>query len=154
MLATPLPAAVCFVGVRSLAEGGCGGQQYSSQLPRVDRGLFGPCSLLPAADAFLLPIFRGAVMGPNVTSLLPLFFLGPVMKASLLGGIWGLNKAAAEEFQHENWSSVLLLTLREVKREASRSPFQLQQMQQGESFCLCSRLQLFLPCCSCDNLIL
>ena len=84
------------------------------QFPAAEREL-GSSFLLTAADAFLFPFFRDAIMGPNVTSLLALFFLGPVMKASISDGIWGLNKAAAEEFQRKNWSCILLITLHEVK---------------------------------------
>lgn len=74
-----------------------------------------PAFLLAGADVFLFPFFRDAIMGPNVTSLLALFFLGAVMKASILDGIWGLNKAAAEEFQHKNRSYISLITLCDVR---------------------------------------
>lgn len=107
-----MSAALCFVGMQSLAEGGCGVQQYSSQLLGGGRE---PPFLLTAADVFPFPFFRDAITGPNVTSLLALFFLGAVMKASILGGIWGLNKGAAEEFQHKNRSCISLITLCGVK---------------------------------------
>lgn len=39
------------------------------------------------------------------------------MKASMLDGIWGQDKAAAEEFQHKNWYCILLIKLHEVKQD-------------------------------------
>lgn len=79
-------------------------------LPAAERE-FGPCFLLTAADAFLFPFFRDAITGPNVTFLLSLFFLGPLMKGSILDSICGLNNAAAEEFQHKNWPYISLTNI-------------------------------------------
>lgn len=39
------------------------------------------------------------------------------MKMRVLDGIWGQNKAAAEEFQHKNWYCILLIKLHEVKQD-------------------------------------
>lgn len=107
-----MSAAICFVGKQSLAEGGCGGQQYSSQLLGGNLNL--PFCLLQQMPS-CFPSSGMLLWVLMLTSLLALFFLGAVMKASILDGIWGLNKAAAEEFQHKNRSYISLITPRDVK---------------------------------------
>lgn len=93
---------------------GCGVQQCSSQQFRghLDLAL---CSLQQCLS-FLFPFFGVAIMSINARFCLALFFLGLVIKASVLDGIWGQNKASPEEFQHKNWYCILLIELREVKQ--------------------------------------
>lgn len=86
-------AELCFVGIQSPAEGDV---VFSNTAPSCSEGTW----TLPSAYAampFCSPS-SGLLPRALMQYLLALFFLGLVMKVSVLDGIWGQNKAVAEEF--------------------------------------------------------
>lgn len=105
-------AELCFVGIQSPAEGDV---VFSNTVPSCSQGTWTLPSVC-CSNAFLFPFLRVAITGPNAIFFLALFFLGLVMKVSL-DGIWGQNKAAAEEFRHKNQYCILPIKLCEVKQD-------------------------------------